>query len=64
MIQNKKGISTMIEYVLLIVIVISLSSVVYIWMKTYIPQESIECQDGVSLYITNLNMYIASRRKI
>jgi hypothetical protein len=54
LIQNKKGISTMIEYVLLIVIVMTMSGIVYVWMKTYIPKSDIECQEGVSIYLSNL----------
>jgi hypothetical protein len=54
--KNKKGISTMIEYVMLIVIVISMSSVVYLWLKGYAPtNEDIECEEGVSVYISNAN---------
>lgn len=46
----------MIEYVLLIVIVISLSSVVYLWLKGYAPtNDDIECEDGVSIYISDIN---------
>ncbi len=52
---NKKGVSVMIEYVLLVVIVISISSISYVWMKSYVPAEDLECQDGVSVYISNMN---------
>lgn len=46
----------MIEYVMLIVIVISMSSVVYLWLKGYAPTgEDIECEKGVSVYISNSN---------
>ena len=46
----------MIEYVMLIVIVISMSSVVYLWLRGYAPtNEEIECNNGVSIYISNVN---------
>jgi flagellin-like protein len=48
---GKKGISNIIGYILLIAIVIALSVLVYGWLKTYVPSESIECRDGVSVSI-------------
>ena len=47
----------MIEYVLLIVIVITMSSIVFVWMKTYVPKDDIKCQEGVSVYISDLKCY-------
>lgn len=41
----------MIGYILLISMAIMMSIIVYQWVKTYVPQDSIECQDGVSLFI-------------
>lgn len=54
--RNKKGISTMIEYVMLITIAISLSGVVYIWLKGYTPaKEEVSCPNGVSLYFSKID---------
>ena len=52
---SNKGLSEMIGYVLLIVIAVSLSILVYAWLKNYIwvPQE--KCDDGVSLVIEDYN---------
>lgn len=49
--KNKKGVSVLIGYVLLIVFVIFMGVVIYSWMKTYVPQEDLTCPDGVSLFI-------------
>ncbi|MBU4069761.1 MAG: hypothetical protein KJ646_02155 [Nanoarchaeota archaeon] len=49
--KNKKAISIMIGYVLLITSAIVISGIVYQWMKTYVPKEGINCPDGVSVYI-------------
>ena len=49
--NNKKAVSIMIGYVLLVVGVIVLSAVVYVWLKSYLPRETIECPEGVSLFI-------------
>jgi hypothetical protein len=41
----------MIGYVLLISSVVIMASIVYMWMKTYIPKETVECEDSVSLIL-------------
>ncbi len=48
---NKKGISEMIGYVLLIVIALSLSVLVYIYLEKLTPKGKIECPEGVSISI-------------
>ncbi len=52
--MDKKGLSIMIGYVLLIVIAIVMSLIVYQWVKTYIPKGGIECVDGVSVFLKNV----------
>jgi hypothetical protein len=49
--MNKKAVSIMIGYVLLIAGIIIVSAVVYTWMRSYVPREAPECPDGVSLFI-------------
>ena len=49
--KNRKGISVMIGYILLIAIAIVISVVVYQWLKTYIPTEPLKCSDGVSVFV-------------
>lgn len=49
--MDKKGISVMVSYVLLIVFVIIIGAIVYQWLKTYVPAQALECPDGVSLFI-------------
>lgn len=48
---KKRGVSPMISYILLISIAISLSVIVYAWIKTYAPRDAPACVDGVSLYV-------------
>lgn len=50
-IKNKKGVSPIIGYVLLVAFVIILGVIAYNWMKTYVPQEDLECPDGTSLFV-------------
>ena len=52
--MNKKAVSLMISYVLLISIAVVISYVVYRNLKTYVPQEKLECPDGVSIVIKDL----------
>lgn len=49
--NNKRGVSPVIGYILLVSLVIIISLVVYQWVKTYIPREALECPDGVSLFV-------------
>jgi len=48
---NKKGISIMIGYILLITSAIIMSAIVYQWLKSYVPTDSINCPDGTSLFV-------------
>jgi hypothetical protein len=50
-IKEKKGVSIMVGYVLLITLAIVMGVIAYNWMKTYIPKEPTECQEGVSMII-------------
>ena len=49
--MNKKGVSIMIGYVLLISIAIILGVVVFNWMKSYVPSEGLKCPADTSLVI-------------
>jgi len=51
--KGKKGISPLIGYVLLVVFAIVISSVVFQWLRTYVPAQAMECPDGVSLFIND-----------
>ena len=53
--KNKKGLSIVISYILLIAISIVMSVIVYQWLKTYIPAQSLQCDQGTSLFITDYN---------
>ncbi len=55
---HKKGVSIMIGYVLLITFAIIIGGVVYTWMSSYVPTETIECPDGVSIFIKDVECSI------
>lgn len=52
-IESKKAVSPMIGYILLISAAILMSTLVYVWLKTYVPKEALECPDATSLFIKN-----------
>lgn len=53
--KDKKGVSEMVSYVLLIVISLAIASSVFIWLRVYIPpaQERESCPEETSITITN-----------
>lgn len=52
--KSKKAVSIMIGYVLLIVFAMIIGAVVYTWLRSYVPTEAIECPDGVSMFIKDI----------
>jgi len=55
--QNKKAMSIMIGYILLVSIILIMSTFIYTWLKSYVPQEEIACPDGVSVFIKESRCY-------
>lgn len=52
--MNKRGVSEVIAYVLLISITIALSVIVYNWLRFYVSEDKVpECGDGTYLIIKN-----------
>ena len=51
LLRDKKGLSIMIGYVLLIAGAIAMGAVVFMWMKSYVPTDTQECDDGVSILV-------------
>ncbi|MFH1585365.1 MAG: hypothetical protein ABIB79_01190 [archaeon] len=51
---SKKGISIMIGYVLLISFAVIIGSLVYVWMKSYLPKDLPDCPDDTSIFIKDL----------
>jgi flagellin-like protein len=53
--NNKRGVSELIGYVLLIVFTIVLAAIVYQWLKTYVPKEDLACPSDVSVLVKDYN---------
>jgi len=55
LVKNKKALSEVVSYVLLIVIAVSLSVGVYAWLKVYVPKNTVECEQGASVIIKDFS---------
>ncbi|MFA5993133.1 MAG: hypothetical protein WC796_05495 [Candidatus Pacearchaeota archaeon] len=53
--NNKQGVSELVAYVILIVIAISISLLVYAYLKIILPKSQLECDDGVSVELKDYN---------
>jgi hypothetical protein len=51
--KNKRGVSVMIGYILLVTVAVVMGGIVYAWLKSYAPTETINCEDGVSISISD-----------
>ncbi|NCN51480.1 hypothetical protein GW931_00510 [archaeon] len=49
--KNKKAISAMVGYVMLITFGIIMSVIVYNYLKTYVPKDLADCPDGTSIFV-------------
>jgi hypothetical protein len=49
--NNKKGLSIMIGYVLLVTAAIVIGTIVYSWIITYVPSEGKSCPEDVSVFL-------------
>ncbi len=58
--QNKKAVSMMIGYVLLVSFAVIMGVIVFAWLRTYVPNETIECPDEVSILIRSVDCVKAS----
>jgi len=54
-VKNKKGLSEIMGYVLLMLFVIIISIIVYQWLNSYVPEDAIKCPEEVSVLIKNMN---------
>ncbi|MEM4326009.1 MAG: hypothetical protein QXU40_01785 [Candidatus Pacearchaeota archaeon] len=52
--KNKKGVSVIISYVLLVIFAVIIGGIVFQWLKTYTPFQSLECPEGVSIMVENV----------
>jgi len=58
--SNKRGVSEVVGYVILIAIAIIISAAVFIWIKSYVPTDEIKCPDEVSIFISDYSCNLAA----
>jgi len=51
MIYNKKGVSVLVGYILLVVFAVIISAIVFVWLRSYVPAETLNCPEGTSVFI-------------
>jgi len=51
--KNKKGLSEIIAYTLLILIAVAIAGAIYAWLQIQLPKERLECPEGVSVSISS-----------
>lgn len=61
--KNKRGLSVVIGYVLLISVSIAMSILVYQWLKTYVPKDAIKCSEGTSIFIKDITYTCTSGKE-
>ena len=49
--KQKKGVSEVVGYTLLVVFAVVISVGVYSWLKSYVPAQTLSCNDGVSVFV-------------
>ncbi|MCU0642310.1 MAG: hypothetical protein MUF61_01895 [archaeon] len=70
--SNKKAVSEVVGYVLLIIIALGLSALVFTYMKVIVPKEKVQCPEGISIIVqdyscvrelgrTTLNLTLSNR---
>jgi hypothetical protein len=60
--KDRKGVSLMMGYVLLIVIAIVIAVLVYIFLQLYLPKDRAECRQGITITIDDLECDIANNK--
>lgn len=55
--QDKKGISEIVSYVLLIAIAIGISIAVYSFLYLYVPKEKIRCPEDISIQVKDYSCF-------
>ncbi len=61
MMKNKKGLSEIVSYVLLVLIAVALSIAVYAWLQLQVPKEKEQCPADVSLIIADYKIDNANK---
>jgi hypothetical protein len=61
-IDNKRGISEILGYILLITFAVFMSFIVYQGLRTYVPVGAIDCPEGVSIFVSSSNCTLSEEK--
>jgi hypothetical protein len=53
--SNKRALSIVVGYILLIAISIVMSVIVFQWLRTYVPKDVLKCSEGTSIFIKSIS---------
>ncbi len=51
--QNKRAVSEVIGYVLLVAITLSIAAIVFVSLKTFVPKDTVQCPEGITLTLSD-----------
>jgi len=51
--KDRKAVSVIIGYVLLISLAVVMGGILYTWMRSYVPTEKLDCPEGTSISVYN-----------
>lgn len=54
LLHDKRAVSEIVSYVLLIVIAVGISVLVYVYLSLFVPKEKFECPESVSLIVADV----------
>jgi hypothetical protein len=57
--RNKKALSEIVGYTLLIVIALAMAGMVYTFLKIYIPKEQIQCTEDINLIVEDVSCSVS-----
>lgn len=60
--RDKKGISEVIGYILLVAVSITISILVYQWLSTYVPKQTLACDEGTSFFVKDFSYDCINQR--
>ena len=58
--KQKKGVSILVGYILLIVFAIIISGIAFVWLRSYVPRDSLACDEGTEIAISSASFTASS----
>ena len=61
LVRHKRGVSEIVSYALLIMIAVAVSTLVYVYLQTYIPKEKPVCKEDAFITISMVSCDVATK---